>query len=168
MSKKCGHCENTFAKNDVCLECDYCGSSFHSKCATLLTPSLTKGVVDTVKKTGGNLIYKCNNCVTGRNTKSDGLTSKLDNLEKYMQDISAQLVGIKKDLCSSMSRNDTLEKVVNLKIKKLEADNNNLRKQMNRSDIIISGLPSTITNDNLYSYVVDLAKALGVNITLPD
>lgn len=83
-----------------------------------------------------------------------------------MLEITAQLTEIKKDLASNMIRNENFEKTVTSKIKRLEADNNYLRKQMNRADIIITGLPSTTANTHLYFVVIDLAKVLGVEIEL--
>lgn len=169
MTQKCDHCSKSINKSDGRIKCDACDSLFHHDCAMQLTPTLTKTVLEVLKKTGGSLIYKCNTCLTSKGTKSDNLNNKLDNLEKYMREITVQLMDIKKDLTNSINRNENFEKVVNSKIKRLEAENNNIRRQMNRADLIITGLPQTIPNDEkLYETIVDLAKALGAEISLSD
>ncbi|KNC20768.1 hypothetical protein FF38_00082 [Lucilia cuprina] len=145
MTQRCDHCNKCFNKTEVRVKCDFCDVYFHQECATQLNPSLTKTALDTIM-----------------------LNSKLDNLEKYMREITTQLMEIKKDLSHSVNRNENFEKIINTKINKLEEENNGLRRQMNRADIIITGLPQTIPNEKLYSTVIDLAKALGLEITTSD
>lgn len=168
MSVKCDNCENTFNKNDNKVKCSFCDAVFHSECVTQLTPSLTRTVLETIKKTSGSLTFKCNKCIKSRSMPSDCVSSKLDNLEKYMQEISSQLSNIHKDFANDKKRHENFEKVVVTKINKLEDENNFLRKQLNRSDIIINGLPSKTNNVNLYFIVIEVAKYLGIKLKLSD
>lgn len=50
MDGKCDHCDKNFNKNDSRMRCAFCDSLFHPECATILTPSLTRTVLESVKK----------------------------------------------------------------------------------------------------------------------
>lgn len=161
-----------------CIECSICGNKFHAKCLTDSVPKTMIPLVDSIKKSNGHLIYRCDQCVnlTPSNKSAQDqdqlLNKKLDNLELKIKEVAnilsnsvlSDLTSIKSDLKNCVSRVESFEESTNLKIEKLQTENNFLHKQFNRGNITISGLPEKLTVDDLYTTVHKIAEVLDIDL----
>lgn len=162
------------------IECAMCKKHFHLKCAAEIVPNMTTSMVENIKKSNGLLIYRCGQCIniplgSSRDINqidAQQFTSKLDSLETKLQEITnilsnnviTQLGSIKADLQSCVSRVEKFEETTNIRVEKLIIENNFLHKQLNRGNVLVRGLPSTLTNDQLYSTIEKMAQVLEVDI----
>lgn len=108
------------------------------------------------------------------NTSSDGnaVTNKIKELEtaiKKLTDLVSDSVVkdlgvIKSEIANCTAALKKHEEYVDNKFTKLEIENNALRRQLIRGDVLISGLPSTLSLDDLYSIVPKIGKVFEVDI----
>lgn len=137
--------------------------------------STNQRMVDHINNNKGiTFIYGCMKCMV--DTSSNSITEKLSSLELKInelpstigQDFSVQLNAVKVDLQASLASNEKFKSEVSQKIDMIVAENNNIRKQFNRGDILVGGLPASLTTESLYTTAVSIAKTCGVSITLDD
>lgn len=97
------------------------------------------------------------------------METSIKQLSKIIsEDIVLQLKDIKAEVLSCSLKAKETEEFVTSKMQYLERENNILRRQMNRSDIIIFGLSENLTVDEMYAEVFDVAKYLNVDIVHAD
>lgn len=170
---KCYECEKDCSRSNIV--CGLCGHMFHISCAPKGIPNMTAALIETIKKSQGALLYRCGQCfnLPSQNTsgqdnvgaKLEALETKIEKVSKLLMDnVLPQLNSIKSDIENCLSRIETFEKGTNSKIDKLVVENNHIRKQLNRCDILVSGLPKTLTNDGLYEVVDKIGNVLDVKL----
>lgn len=123
------------------------------------------------KNKGTTFIYGCQKCHERSTVNS--FTAKLEPLEKQINDLSnlikneiiSQLSGIRIDLEKSWAHNKLFEAETNDKLQKLEMENNSIRKQLNRGDILVNGLPSYISKEDLYVIAESIGKSYEIAIS---
>ncbi|KNC23171.1 hypothetical protein FF38_14155 [Lucilia cuprina] len=166
--------DSTTCKNADSIICAICNSYQHINCVTKQMPNLSQSALDNSTKVKPGYSFGCKRCFVS--SSANPITSKMDAVKKQLSDltniikdiISSQLTDIKADLTKSLSKSNQLEKETNKKIDNLLSENNYLRKQLNRPDIIVSGLPSNLHYDDLYSTAIAIGKACNVNLSESD
>ncbi|KNC24528.1 hypothetical protein FF38_00719 [Lucilia cuprina] len=154
--KQCVECKQT-DKNSKFIKCNDCGLDFHTKCAAKKNPTLTESIADTINKSKGVVVFKCSSCQKSKPC-DDQISMKLSELEVTIKELSKiisediinQLKDIKAEVASCSQKNKSTEEFVSSKINHLEQQNNSLRRQINRNDVIIYGLSENLSADELY------------------
>lgn len=173
----CEECKAT-KKNAKFIKCAECDSNFHTSCAAKTIPSLTEPMIDIISKSNGVIVFKCKNCLNNPKSKpSDSeislklteLEASIKHLSKVLsEDIIVQLKDIKSEVTNCSLKAKKTEEFVTSKIKKLEQENNSLRRQINRNDIIVYGLSGTMTAEKMHKIVFNIGKVLDVEINNND
>lgn len=169
MALTCVVCSANCKKSDSII-CAVCNEHQHVECMIKQMPNLTPIAKDNIAKVKPGYSFGCKNC---RSTSNNPATQKMDAIEKQLSDltniiknsVTSQLADIKEELTKAIVNNKKFEVEINNKIENLEFENNYLRKQLNRSDILVGGLPSNLTTEELYSTALSIGKACDVNIT---
>lgn len=171
MTLTCGIC-SAACKRTESIICTVCNASLHYNCFIKETPGMAQSVKDSLSKTKTGFIYGCKQCMT--TSSMSAFNNKFDALDKQLQDltnvikesVTSQLSEIKTDLAKSLTRSKNFEEYTDSKLANLERENNNIRKQLNRSDIIVTGIPADDPKTaNLYDVAISLGKACDVNIS---
>lgn len=171
MALTCGIC-STSCKKTESIMCTLCNTFQHYNCVIKQNPAMAQSMKDTIAKTKSGFSFGCQNCMN--KTSTNTFESKFNALEKQLQDltnfmkenITSQLSEIKTDLVKSLTHSKSFEMETASKLNKLENDNNNLRKQLNRPDIIVTGIPSeNIETAELYQMAISIAQSCGVNLS---
>ncbi|KAI8116445.1 hypothetical protein CVS40_11489 [Lucilia cuprina] len=169
--KQCVECKQT-DKNSKFIKCNDCGLDFHTKCAAKKNPTLTESIADTINKSKGVVVFKCSSCQKSKPC-DDQISMKLSELDTIFkkelskiisEDIINQLKDIKAEVASCSQKNKSTEEFVSSKINHLEQQNNSLRRQINRNDVIIYGLSENLSADELYDAVFKIAKFFNLEI----
>ncbi|KNC24131.1 hypothetical protein FF38_07448 [Lucilia cuprina] len=161
MALTCGYCSTTCKKSESFI-CAICNNCQHYNCILQQTPTMTQAMKDNITKTktGKKCVEKSS--MNPINSKFNSLEKQLQDLTNFIKDgIASQLSEMKTDLANTLSHSKKFEDDTTSKLKHLERDNNNLRKQINRPDIIISGLKSNMESSELYSAAISIGKACG-------
>lgn len=173
MVLTCIICSATCKKNETII-CAICNECQHVDCAIKQMPNLTQSAKENITKVKPGYSFGCKKCSTSCLTnpmakKMDAVEKQLFDLTNIIKDsITSQLADIKKDLAKSFTNSQQFEADTNKKVQELEFENMNLRKQLNRPDIIVSGLPSYLNTDDLYSTALSIGKACNVILTEND
>lgn len=176
IKMKCSVCKKDCSRSNI--KCALCNHSFHVECAPNNIPHMTVAMVEIIKKSQGAIIFRCGECnsvppaAIAPDTdaghvaaKLDGLEAKIEQISKLLSDnVLPQLSSIKSDIENCVSRVEKFEKCTQENVEKLIIENNFLRKQLNRGDILISGLPVTLNIDELYSVVYKVGAVFGVEL----
>ena len=107
------------------------------------------------------------------NADQPGLVSALSKVESnLMQNITNlkdEVINLKdiiiKNLQDQNKRLKTKANALENKITDLEIQNNNVNQYSRRNDVEISGIPQSVSDNQLEEKVVDILKAIDVNIT---
>lgn len=169
MALTCGIC-STSCKKAESIVCVLCNTHQHINCIIKQTPPLHQAALDNISKNKPAFSFGCSSCF--KDSPMNPMTTKIDAVERQLLDltnlikdsVTLQLTDIKVELAKSLENNKLFEKETSSKIEKLENENNFLRKQFNRSDIIVSGLPGHLHTPDLYPMAISIAKACDVNI----
>lgn len=187
---KCGICKHNIG-NRSCILCDVCSVWIHASCAGLAEEDIPKFYeLDAMcficalckdKVAGGNNQGEISNL----NKRFDDLCSKLDVFISKQNDerdsIKLAIVDAVSDLKNEMSTrfeavkadivecNNAIKQVesdtVNM-VSELRLENNLLHLKLNRSDIMVNGLPECL--QDIISTVVDLASFYEIQIAPTD
>lgn len=173
---KCFICKKDCARSNV--KCIMCSHSYHVECAPDNIPNMTVAMVEFIRTSNGAIVFRCGRCISAPSTgisddagvnhvaaKLDSLEEKIEQISKLLSDnILPQLSSIKKDIENCVSRVEKFEKCTNEKMEKLMVENNFLRKQLNRGDILISGFPSTLSMNELYNAIHKVGAVFDVDL----
>lgn len=157
----CPECKKDIGKSGS-IQCRNCSSWFHLPCA-----GLDDLFVEMSLKYNG-VFFVCKDCIdkphnlSGEmktlNEKLDCLSQQISNNKDYLnsrldnvvQDIKTDLISrfaaVEERVSSCNNLIKDIENDFNVKIKKLDNENNTLYHRLNRSDLVISGLPKGIAN----------------------
>lgn len=132
---------------------------------------MTQSMKDNISKTKAGVSFGCKKCT--EKSIMNPLTNKFDALEKQIQNLTSfikeevisQLNEIKTDLAKTLSRNNKFEEDTASKLTHLERENNNLQKQLNRADIIVTGLSNNLKTDELYAAAIAIGKVCNVPLS---
>lgn len=166
MALTCIICSAICKKSDSVV-CALCNEYQHVECLLKMS-NLTQN--DNISKVKPGYSFGCKKC---SNSSNNTMTKKIDAVEKQLLDltniikesVTSQLADIKVDLSKSIYNSQKFEEETSKKIDELEYENNSLRKQLNRSDILVNGLPSYMTTEDLYSTAISIGKACDINIS---
>lgn len=172
MTYLCTICSTNCKKVDA-ITCAFCNSYQHISCVSKL-PNLSQSALESISKVKPGYMFGCKKCVISSAANSSN--SKIDAIEKQLSDltniikenITSQLTDIKSDISKSISRNEKFETETNKKIENLQSENDFLHRQLNRADIVVSGIPSHLSNTDLYSTAIKIGKACDVNVIESD
>lgn len=179
---KCKSCEESITKTRSSILCKACKCWFHMSCAGIDEQYL--GVLRSVKA----FAYICASCepnlsencsTSGVIDKINSLNEKLDRfvLESQQSALKTVLEDIKNEVssCVSEMRSDIqkcaenvqrVERSAATKFVALENEDNILHKRLNRSDILIGGLPEGL--EDLEAPVIAIGSFFKVEITSLD
>lgn len=175
-SNSCFKCKSGLNRSDVKVKCEFCRKYFHIDCAIGMTPGLTRPVAEAMANCDAGIIFKCETCKSGSSPNLSDIVGKLNEMENRMEqlpvqvsaEISVHLEEISNKLNSCINNVVQLEEKTNTKFKQLELENNSLRRQLNRADIIISGLPSKLKADELINLVLNICKHYAIEISVTE
>ncbi|KAI8114820.1 hypothetical protein CVS40_12851 [Lucilia cuprina] len=101
--------------------------------------------------------------------KLDSMEARFDQLPaKVSEEVSLRIEEVVNKITKCEEKINHIEKSTNSKLHNLEIENNVLRRQLNRADIIISGVPSMLTSADLYTCVKKVGVKYGVDISEGD
>ncbi|KNC33466.1 hypothetical protein FF38_02086 [Lucilia cuprina] len=178
MSSQCKVCL-TYCTSRGKISCGLCKQHYHPKCAIQENSNLNSEMLELLKKTESGLLFLCKACSSmplssstqSSNKEANPDTTKLLELENGIKSITqmvsnvmSQLNLIKSDLDKSLSKSKETEELFHSKIHSLEIENNSLRRQLNRGDIVVNGLSKALTRDKLYAQIFKIGEVLGVNL----
>lgn len=170
----CFECKSDFTKNKTNIICAVCGNKFHLKCASINNPNVPQTLVEQMKKSKGAIAFVCISCATV--PPEHRMSNKLTELEASINKLTAvvsnsvvpELNNIRMELTNCVATIKRDKEYLETKIKKLEIENNIIRKQLNRGDILISGLPSTMSLDEMYEIVPKICKVYDIDVLPSD
>lgn len=87
-------------------------------------------------------------------------------VSEFKKELSSFFKDLKADVADCKKSSKLIESDVDKKISSLEINNNSLHKKLNRSDIIVSGVPDCL--NNLADTVINLAAFYDVQIESKD
>lgn len=172
----CGFCKNCISKGQYSVSCVLCKNYFHLTCANKSNTNVTTSEVENIKSKKAGLVYRCGACTTSPpNVQADGiqlileklagieasnkqLADKFTALETKVDDAVKQLSDVKTDVTNCFEKVEKLESEAVQKFQKLEMENDELRRTMNRCDIVINGLPSNMSNTEMRNAVLTIGK----------
>lgn len=178
MSLNCKFCGTNCSVRGRVI-CGICKGVLHQKCALQEDSSLNTEVVEALKKSDSGLLFRCKACSTNSSSSvnvsshdSNSDSSKLGKLEDSIQvltkvineQVISQLSSIQSELEKSLSNTKKSEELFNSKIHNLEIANNILRRQLNRCDILINGLPKDLNSEEIYSIVFKIGEILDIDV----
>lgn len=182
----CGFCKNTISKGQYSVSCVLCKNFIHLNCASKCNPKVTAIEVETMKSKKGGLVYRCGVCADSpSNVQGDGLqlileklaaveasnkyvAEKITALETNVSDAVRQLTEVTLKVNNCSDRVDKLEKDAGKKFAKLEMENEELRRIINRCDIVIHGLPSSITDAEMRNAVLNIGQKYSNDFSMND
>lgn len=177
-SYQCADCDKNVQSTNA-LICGSCSSRLHVKCASSKNPNLTGALVDLIKQSKGGVVFNCWTCLQKPKTSSDvtsdpppteislrlmSLESSLKDLKIVSENIMSKLDKIQTEVLNCSAKTIETERFVKVKFQQLETDINSVRRQSNRSDVVISGLPSDMSSDAIYETVFKIGNVLDVEI----
>lgn len=176
-AKQCAEC-NGNEKNAKFIKCGNCDLDYHISCAAKKNPSLNETMLESINKSKGGMVFKCWSCLDKPKPKTceNDISSKLSELEATIkklsktisEDIIEQLKDIKSEVASCSLKVKATDTFVTSKIQHLEHENNSLRRQINRSDIVVHGLSAEMTVDEMHNTLFEMGKVLDVEINHND
>ncbi|KNC33243.1 hypothetical protein FF38_14547 [Lucilia cuprina] len=167
-------CGKNITKTHGSVSCIFCLKWFHPNCVGINTDQLAA-----LAKSKGALNYICDSCKDVRsNTDSYSFREELRKgladiqtkfdviLSEVKQELNTKLTELKNDIdnCNKMIK--FIDSSTTNKILFLEDQNEVLNKRLNRSDILINGLPKY--HDNINELVVKIFKQLNADINPGD
>lgn len=169
----CTICNATCARTSSCIVCATCGQKVHYKCATTINADFTPETLDMIKNSEGAIIFRCGKCMKLPNNRDD-ITSKIDKLEATVSKLSdvitqtvlSDLNHIKDELVQCLANAKDSEIMFKEKLQELKLDNESIRRQLYRSDIIIKGLDSKLisSTEDLYSTIFKIGSLLEIEL----
>lgn len=174
MSSICKACGVSCSRDKI--SCGVCHNNFHTKCAIQENPNLTAEIAKLFKKGDCGIVYKCKTCTLAplppQESNNADSSSKLGELENSIKELTkiiseevmSQLSSIKSELEKCLSKTKSTEEFVHSKIHNLEIENNSLKRQLYRSDILVNGLPSDLKREKLYDVAFKIGQILNVDI----
>ncbi|KAI8118017.1 hypothetical protein FF38_07835 [Lucilia cuprina] len=168
----CTKCKNPLKRTDEVIKCSFCKKSLHMNCAIENSPGLNPDAAKYVSNNSEDILYKCMLCKSKKEINLSDIAEKLCDMEARIQDIpvqisaemSTKLDDISNKLNSCVEKVNTLEKESYEKFKQLEMENNSLRKQINRADIIVNGIPTKIKSKNLINVIMGICKHYNIEL----
>lgn len=176
MSPKaiCPACTKEISKSgSVC--CSICDSWYHRKACSNLTTAAFEFLVANLN----TVRWRCVSCAAFT-PKTDGtqqiweaITKLTEKVESMMQslpgtvrtEVDKCLSALQESIATQSAKCDEQHVHVEEKFKMLDKENHRLRHQLNRNDILVSGLPCDAVPLNL---ALKIPAAVGVNVTMAD
>ena len=156
------------------VKCSFCKCPVHANCVIEETPAITKAMIDVINSSDG-AIFRCKLCQKQplepvKSTDLEVVTNKLINMEQQLSklpgeisdSINIKLDMIKGEITACTSKINKVEQITISKCAQLVVENNSLRRQMNRTDIIISGIPSSTFD--VYPVINKMFKVYNINL----
>lgn len=179
----CGKCKKDIGRN-LSAQCDECLEKLHLACAGVdeafcILKSKNNGI--------SFICVNCKNCSTSNSSlrnEIDILNKKMDNMfegmsqqnnsiDKKLEDI---VIKLKSEFFSKFEKIEEelkrcqqakeLDSDMEYKMRKLEIDNNTLHHRLNRTDVVINGLPNKI--DCLEDTIIKLCLVFNITINASD
>lgn len=182
----CGFCKLNCSKGKYSISCILCAKNFHLDCAAKSNPKVTAEDIKLMKRNESGLVYRCGTCASNEcsavvvesNAGSSAMqlilskleaieetnrsvVAKLTNLEADMKNIFSQLEIVKTDVNGCVAKISALESETNKKFANVNMENDELRRLVNRNDIVIEGLPSHISDETMRDAVMNIANKYG-------
>lgn len=181
---KCGICDESIGKK-ACVQCNVCAYWIHQSCT-----EMTDGDFEILSK---NKFFKfiCCNCestidkerslydeIRAMNKKLDDVFNKSqedikslkvafsDAVNVIKSDMGSVLTEMKSDISNCNEKIKTMESAIATKFSLLEKENHVLYRKLNRSNIVIRGLPAGLPN--LVSVVVALGAFFKISVERND
>lgn len=131
------------------------------------TEDILKRMEEIYKATNNKLDSTRSDIESKMNNGFSNLESKVDGLiENFRSEIVGEITKIRSDVEHCYSVIKEVDKSSSAKVNALIIKNNVLERRLNRSDILIMGLPNKM--DKIREYVIKIAQLVDVNITLSD
>lgn len=171
-NSSCPVCSKNVTKTSGVVYCSICEKWFHLKnCSELSDVAIE---VLTKKKT--DVCWKCKGCSSfvvvadNNNSALDNLTKKMDDLIKALpntirSEIDKSIPPILQTIEANKNQCEENHSAVVSELHSLKAENNRIRHQLARHDILVSGLPSTVKPSVM---ALKIPAALGVSLTESD
>ncbi|XP_046804915.1 uncharacterized protein LOC111687671 isoform X2 [Lucilia cuprina] len=183
---KCGSCNDNINKNQTSIQCKECALWFHITCA-----KIPEKVLSALKDS--RLSFTCTSCnndprsgfetmlrneISSLNCKIDDFINKVDSEQTSIKNALADTVAsLKSEIASCLKEMKSeivdCNKLINNveistsnKITALEEENNCLHRRLNRTNIIVTGLPAGI--DDLMPVIMKLGTIFDVPICTYD
>lgn len=183
---KCGICKENVTKSSGGIQCNNCVIWFHGNCVGIPDKSMS-ALKDS------RLTFTCTSCgkdprsgfesylrndINSLNDKIDEFINKVDSehnsikkalsdsFENFKTEINNCLIEMKSGIIDCNKLINHVEKSTSEKMTALEDENNTLHRRLNRSDIVVSGLPAGV--ENLYDLIVKLGSIFNVPFRIND
>lgn len=185
---QCPSCNKNITKSQHTVKCLTCSNWFHLTCAGVSEKSFA------ALAEANNLYFKCrSDCSISAGNDEDGnlgndirsIHTKMDRILKKMDEernefyakLDSAIKDIKSDLSSTITtiRNDIslcnnavalIQTTSENKFAQLEVENNCLHRRLNRSDIVVNGLPTGL--NNLHELIISIASYYEVALAKGD
>lgn len=178
---KCSICDEGIGKSHGSIQCKQCNSWLHLQCAEISEKDLTF-----LKEKSKSFIFICPGCSEGHHECSvfdqiKDLKCSFENIAKelradnndfkntmmkmiadFKNETSLCIKEMKSDIVDCRKLVDEVDASTKSNISKLEIENNALHRRLNRSEVVVRGLPSGL--NNLSSAVVSLCKHYNIDI----
>lgn len=169
----CQKCKKDIGKSGS-IQCKSCVLWFHLPCA-----GVDEQFVALSSKNSG-VSYKCKDCCDKPNsfnllnTKLDNLSVQIssnnDAIDKKLESIVVNIRGefvsrferLEEEVANFNALVKGVDAGVDVKLKKLEEENNTLHHRLNRTDVVVSGLPKDISN--LEETIKNLCRFYGISV----
>lgn len=188
---QCPACFNNVTKTSGGVKCGRCAVFFHVKCAGVSdlkkasdfickscsnTPAPQKGdgsgdIIKRMEELQRSIESKIDTTRSEIEISMNGGFSKLESkvnglIQNFRNEIGGELKNVKSDVAQCYSVIKGVDEATGAKINALIAKNNVLERRLNRSDILVSGLPNKM--DKIRDYVIKIAQLVGVNVSMQD
>lgn len=194
-SFQCPVCSTNVTKTQQKIGCGICHKYFHPLCAGVSTNMFAvlektraaftcKSCTNTSVPQNGNgdilkRMEELQKCIENKldsnrtdiearmNSGFSNLETKVDCLfDNFRREISGEISKVQSDVAHCYSVVKEVDKATTAKVNALMAKNNVLERRLNRSDILINGLPNKM--DNIRDYVIKIGQLVSVPVTMSD